>query len=61
MTLHENNFEEKNWSNGTPQAYQGTLSRVHIVEFFSKLHVPGSLGSGGHSHTSFRTGEFRGE
>ena len=27
--------------------------------FFSKLNGPGPLGSGGHSHTSFSTGEFR--
>ena len=26
---------------------------------FSKLNGPGPLGSGGHSHTSFSTGEFR--
>ena len=26
---------------------------------FSKLNGPGPLGSVGHSHTSFRTGEFR--
>ena len=28
---------------------------------FSKLDGPGPLGSGGHSHTSFSTGEFHGE
>ena len=44
---------------GPPWGYLGSLSRVQIVEFFSKLIGPGPLGSGGHSHTSFSNGRFR--
>ena len=34
---HENIFEEKIWPHGTPLGYLGSLSRVHIVEFFQNL------------------------
>ena len=34
MTLHEKNFEEKKLVPWAPLGYLGSLSRVHIVEFF---------------------------
>ena len=62
MTLHEKNFEEKNWSYGM-FGYLPGVPRVPISGpnrgIFSKLNGPGPLGSRGHSHTSFSTGEFR--
>ena len=58
MTYNEKNFEEKKlvlWDPlGVPRV---PISGPHRG-IFSKLHGPGPLGSGGHSHTSFSTGEF---
>ena len=59
MIFHEKNFEEKNLVPRDPLR----VPRVPILEpargIFSKLNGPGPLRSGGHSHTSFSTGEFR--
>ena len=59
MIFHEKNFEEKNLVPWDPLG----VPRVPILGpargIFSKLNGPGPLGSVGHSHTSFRTGEFR--
>ena len=59
MIFHEKNFEEKNLVPWDPLG----VPRVPILGpargMFSKLNGPGPLGSAGHSHTSFRTGEFR--
>ena len=57
--MYEKNFEEKNLVPLDPLG----VPRVPISGpnrgIFSKLNGPGPLGSGGHSHTSFSTGEFR--
>ena len=59
MIFHEKNYEEKNLVQWDPLR----VPRVPILGptrgiFFSKLNGPGPLRSGGHSHTSFSTGEF---
>ena len=58
MIFHEKNFEEKNLVPWDPLR----VPRVPILGpargIFSKLNGPGPLRSGGHSHTSFSTGEF---
>ena len=58
MIFHEKNFEEKNLVPWDPLR----IPRVPILGptrgIFSKLNGPGPLRSGGHSHTSFSTGEF---
>ena len=59
MIFHEKNFEEKNLVPWDPLR----VPRVPISDpnrgIFSKLIGPGSLGSGGHSHTSFSNGRFQ--
>ena len=45
---------------GPPAVPRVPISGPHHG-IFSKLNGPGPLGSGGHSHTSFSTGEFHGE
>ena len=59
MIFHEKNFEEKNLVPWDPFR----VPRVPILGpargIFSKLNGPCPLRSGGHSHTSFSTGEFR--
>ena len=57
--MYEKNLEEKflvPWDlPGVPKVPISGPNRG----IFSKLNGPGPLGSGGHSHTSFSTGEFR--
>ena len=59
--MYEKNFEEKILVPLDPLG----VPRVPISGphrgIFSKLDGPGPLGPGGHSHTSFSTGEFHGE
>ena len=59
MIFHEKNFEEKNLVPRDPLR----VPRVPILGpacgIFSKLNGPCPLGSVGHSHTSFSTGEFQ--
>ena len=59
MIFHEKNFEEKT----LVPSDSLRVPRVPILGpargIFSKLNGPGPLGSVGHSHTSFSTGEFR--
>ena len=45
---------------GPPEVPRVPISGPHCG-IFSKLHGPGLLASGGHSQTSFSTGEFYGD
>ena len=59
MIFHEKNFEEKNLVPRDPLRVPRVLILGPARGIFLKLNVPGPLGSVGHSHTSFSTGEFQ--
>ena len=59
MIFHETNFKEKNSVPWDPLRVPRAPILGPACGIFSKLNGPGPLGSVGHSHTSFSTGEFR--